>query len=115
MKSIVLLLMLLTTSVHAASHHPEDFLHSIQGSKTQGQKIYQHFCSNCHALKPLIPLGAPRLRQKNDWVKRLKHGMPSLIKNTQEGLNAMPARGGCFECTDEQLLAAIEYLLPRQK
>ena len=34
-----------------------------------------------------------------------------LLKHTEEGFNAMPPRGGCFECTDEQLLLALSEML----
>ena len=97
----------------AASHHPQDFLKSIAGSPDEGERIVQHYCSNCHALKPIIPLGAPRMGQPADWKGRIKQGRASLFKHTDEGLNAMPARGGCFECTDKQLMLAILALLPK--
>lgn len=115
MKSVGLVLLLLLTSfAHSETHHPQDFLQSIQGSKEEGKKIYEHFCVNCHALKPLIALGAPAIGVKKEWSDRLKKGMEAIFKNSSEGINAMPARGGCFECSDEQLKLAIEYLLPHR-
>lgn len=100
--------------VQAGSHKPEEFIKSIQGKKNEGEKIYQHFCANCHALKPLIPLGAPRIGVEVDWKNRLKKGINELLKHTDEGINAMPARGGCFECSDEQLVQAVAYMLPKK-
>lgn len=105
---------LLTIQVNANSHHPQEFLQSISGSKNEGEQIYQHFCVNCHAAKPLIPLGAPRIGEESDWKLRLKQGMDVLFKHTNEGLNAMPPRGGCFECTDKQLILSILFMLPKQ-
>lgn len=102
----------LPTIALAASHHPQDFLKSIAGSKNEGAEIVKHYCAMCHAEKPLIQLGAPRLGHRSDWEPRLQQGMDIILKHTDEGLNAMPARGGCFECTDKQLLLAIEALLP---
>src|SRR5690242_11589916 len=83
----------------AYAHKPQEFLKGIAGSKDEGLQIVNHFCSNCHALKPLIPLGAPRFGIKEEWSNRVKQGMSALFKHTDEGLNAMPPRGGCFECT----------------
>jgi len=40
--------------------------------------------------------------------------MPVLLEHTSEGFGAMPARGGCFECTDEQLELAILAMLPKK-
>lgn len=108
----ILLFWLLPSIAWAASHHPQDFLNSITGSKNEGEQIVKHYCAMCHAEKPLIELGAPRIKNRSDWEPRLQQGMDSIIQHTDEGLNAMPARGGCFECTDKQLRLAIEALLP---
>lgn len=99
----------------SASHHPQEFLKSIVGKKNEGEQIVQHYCANCHAAKPIIQLGAPRIGYRQDWVNRVKPGLDTLFKHTDEGFNAMPARGGCFECSDKQLLLAIYALLPNNK
>lgn len=99
----------------AASHHPQTFLNEISGSKDEGKRIVQHYCAMCHAEKPLVQLGAPTEKSLTAWELRLKQGMDVLFKHTEEGFNAMPARGGCFECTDEQLKLAITELLPTLK
>jgi len=113
---IIFYIILLTGNmpVNANSHHPQEFLQSISGTKNEGEQIYNHFCVNCHANKPLISLGAPRIGVKSDWQLRLKQGMEVLFKHTDEGMNAMPARGGCFECTDKQLMLAILFMLPKK-
>ena len=101
--------------VSAASHHPEDFLASIRGQPHEGQKIVQHFCSSCHAPKPLIQIGAPRMGVQQDWENRVKQGLQVLFEHTAAGYHAMPARGGCFECSDKQLKKAIKVLLSSDK
>jgi len=105
-------LLLNVNIAQTASHHPQDFLKQIAGSSDEGEQIVQHYCANCHAVKPLIPLGAPRIAYASDWDIRIKPGLNALFVHTDEGLNAMPARGGCFECTDKQLLLAIFAMLP---
>ncbi|KTC89700.1 c-type cytochrome [Fluoribacter dumoffii] len=112
--TIYTLVFLLLQPVYAETHHPQEFLQSISGDKNEGKEIYNHFCVNCHASKPLIPLGAPRIGNEADWKVRLQQGMKVLFEHTNEGLNAMPPRGGCFECTDKQLKRAIKYMLPKQ-
>ncbi|VEG90447.1 c-type cytochrome [Legionella spiritensis] len=101
------------TAALAATHNPETFLAKIKGSKDEGQQIVKEFCATCHAPKPLIELGAPKAQATNDWQPRIKKGLKQLLANTSEGINAMPPRGGCFECTDEQLELAILALLPK--
>lgn len=105
---------MLTIPVHAENHHPQEFLKKIAGDKHEGQLIYEHFCINCHAQKPLIALGAPKIGNEEDWNGRVKKGLNALYENTNEGFNAMPPRGGCFECSDEQLVLAIITMLPKK-
>ena len=112
-KSIITTLAcLFTSTIWAASHHPQDFLKEIAGSKTEGTQLVQHYCAMCHAEKPMIQLGAPTIGQHAAWDPRFKQGIDSLLKHSEEGFNAMPARGGCFECSDKQLMLAILAMLP---
>ena len=96
----------------ANSHHPQAFLDQVVGTLNEGYEIVEHFCSTCHAPKPMLPLGAPRMGMASDWRARLDQGLERLFKHADEGLRAMPPRGGCFECTDKQLWLAIAALLP---
>ncbi len=103
------------SNLFSATHHPQTFLEAIKGSKTEGAEIVSHYCASCHALKPLIEVGAPKYRQKNEWQLRIAQGFPVLFQHTIEGLNAMPPRGGCFECSDQQLRLAILELLDEEQ
>lgn len=98
----------------AQTHHPETFLESIRGKPDEGIQIVNQFCINCHASKPLVNLGAPRIGVRDDWSFRLKQGIEAMFTHTAEGYNTMPARGGCFECDDTQLRKAIMALLPQE-
>jgi cytochrome c5 len=111
----VIILYFLSLTCMAATHHPQDFLSSIAGSKDEGNKIVMHYCITCHAEKPIIPLGAPRIHNKDDWQPRLKQGLNALFKSSNKGKNFMPARGGCFECSDQQLMLAIKALISQEK
>jgi cytochrome c5 len=42
---------------------------------------------------------------------RRQLGLDILLNITVNGVGAMPARGGCFECSDEQLRTTIRYIL----
>lgn len=95
-------------------HRPQAFLDSIEDKKNPGELIYQDFCALCHAEKPMIKLNAPRIGVKADWKEPLKQTIDEMLERIDEGLGAMPPRGGCFECTDQQLKAAIIYMLPKK-
>jgi len=108
---LILLAGSIATSAMANTHHPQQFLKSVRGKKDEGAQIVAHFCANCHAEKPMIPLGAPRQGIDAEWRHRVEQALQALLDHTCEGINAMPPRGGCFECEDEQLILAIKSML----
>jgi cytochrome c5 len=110
---IVFILMILSLKAFPASHNPQQLLESIRGTPDEGEQIVQSFCVTCHGVKPLINLGAPKIGVENDWKDRVKQGLDRLFEHTDQGYGAMPARGGCFECSDQQLRLAILAMLPK--
>ena len=51
-----------------------------------------------------------------EWEIRLEKGFETLVDNTINGLNGiMPARGLCADCSDEQLISIVEYMLSESK
>ena len=103
------------TDVDKKFHHPQQFIKKLKQSKNPGKKVYQAFCANCHNANPLIPVGAPKFRHEDDWRARLVKSNEFIFKNVDSGIGIMPARGGCFECSDSDLKAAIQYMLPQIK
>lgn len=92
-------------------HSPVSFVTSLKGDPKAGRKIFKEFCGCCHDRDPIINLNAPRIDEKQKWQALKKLGIPSLLKLTVQGNGAMPARGGCFECSDQQLKEAIHYMI----
>lgn len=92
-------------------HYPALFVKQLAGDPDAGRKIFNEFCSACHAKEPAIDIHAPRIGDKQAWDARRKLGMTILLQLTIKGVGAMPARGGCFECSDKDLEQAINYLL----
>jgi len=92
-------------------HYPATFVKQLKGDPRAGEKIYKEFCATCHAKQPIVDVHAPLIGDKKAWDIRQKMGMPALLKLTIHGVGAMPARGGCFECSDEQLKETIRYLM----
>lgn len=76
-----------------------------------GEQIYEKYCSVCHRAGVA---GAPKFRDETDWVPRLaKADMTELVAIAMKGLNAMPPKGTCVECTEADLRAAITYMVPQ--
>ncbi|MBV1790319.1 c-type cytochrome [Marinobacterium sp. D7] len=72
-----------------------------------GEAIYNSACVACHG----TGIG-PMVHMKGAWQARLeaKGGVDGLLESAKQGLNAMPPMGGCNDCSDEQLRAAITYM-----
>ena len=74
-----------------------------------GKAIYERYCFSCHAAGTA---GAPKLGDAPAWELRLANGREHLLRTTIEGIApGMPARGLCFDCSDEELDSAIDYIL----
>ena len=55
--------------------------------------------------------GAPVIGNADQWAPRIDKGMDTLIDHAINGFNAMPAKGGCASCSDEEIVAAIEHII----
>jgi len=73
-----------------------------------GEKIYNSYCFACHATGAV---GAPIKGDAQAWQPRLAQGNNILLKHAIEGLNAMPARGTCADCSDDEITTAVEFLI----
>ena len=98
-------------SGEAATHRPMTFLNKIQNTPNEEEQIFNHFCITCHAEQPMINLGAPRIHHPEDWQQRVSQGLEQILQHVNQGYRAMPARGGCFECTDRQLHRTVLFML----
>ncbi len=73
-----------------------------------GEAIYTNKCRACHDYGVA---GAPRYGNSEVWAGRLTKGLDVLYKNSINGIRAMPARGGCYACSDDDIKAAVDYIL----
>lgn len=67
---------------------------------------YDKSCAFCHASGAA---GAPKVGDAAAWKPRLAKGQDALLKSVKNGLNAMPAKGMCNDCTDAEFKALIQY------
>ena len=88
----------------AAADKPAD----TQTASVDGQKIYQKTCQACHLVGVA---GAPKLGDKAAWAPRIAKGNDALLSSVKNGLNAMPPKGTCMSCSEDELRAAIVYMV----
>lgn len=73
-----------------------------------GQKVCQTYCQACHAAGVA---GAPKLGDKEAWAPRIAKGEDALLVSLNKGLNAMPPKGACMSCSEDELRAALDYMV----
>jgi cytochrome c5 len=69
---------------------------------------YMLSCFACHSSGAA---GAPIVGNAEEWAPRMEKGMDAVVANAINGLNTMPPRGLCFDCTDDDLVALVEYMV----
>jgi cytochrome c5 len=77
-----------------------------------GKKVYTEVCSICHQEGKL---GAPRLGDKAAWAPIIKKNIDTLVLHTIKGYKGMPAKGACYNCSDNDLIAAVIYMVHESK
>lgn len=71
------------------------------------EETYKKTCSVCH---DAAVAGAPKTGDAEAWKPRLDKGMDVMIGSVNNGLNAMPPKGMCMDCSDEDYAALIKYM-----
>lgn len=76
-----------------------------------GEEVYTTKCSTCHATGAA---GAPKYGT-GDWAPRAAKGIETLYVSAISGFKGMPAKGMCFDCSDDELKAAVDYMIDGSK
>lgn len=77
-----------------------------------GEEIYGKACTTCHAAGLA---GAPKMGDAAAWAPRIAKGMDALYTSAINGLNGMPAKGMCFDCSDDEMKVAVDYMVNNSK
>ena len=86
------------------------------GGTTDGKTIYTSLCHSCHDSGVA---GAPKVGDKPEWAARVAEGLETLDKHAIDGYTGktgvMPARGGNPSLSDEQVKAAVAWMVDQSK
>ena len=81
-----------------------------------GKSIYGKTCAMCHAAGVA---GAPKPGDKADWGPRIAQGQAVLDKHALEGFTGakgmMPARGGAAALSDDEVKAAVQFMVAQSQ
>ena len=79
----------------------------VASEPRSGEDVYGAACSACHNTGIL---NAPKKGDKAAWDTRLAKGLDVTLSNAIKGINAMPPKGNCATCSDDEILNAIKYM-----
>lgn len=80
-----------------------------QPTLKRGKQVYVNACIICH--QDMV-MGAPRIGDGANWAMRLKStGLTGLYRHAIYGYNSMPVRGACVTCSDNDIIAGVNYIL----
>ena len=77
-----------------------------------GSEVYAAACAACHDTGAA---GAPKNGDTAAWSGRIDKGMETLVSHAINGFNAMPAKGGCSSCSDEEIELAVEMMVEQSQ
>ena len=79
-------------------------------AQAQPNAIENRYNQSCFACHGTGAAGAPRKGDVEAWKPRLAKGMDVMLENTKNGYKAMPPKGMCFDCSDEEYVALIQFM-----
>ena len=83
---------------------------AVSTGPRSGEDVYNAACMACHSTGAA---GAPKLGEPADWADRITKGVDELYNSGINGLagTGMMAKGGCMNCSDDEVKAAVDYML----
>lgn len=77
-----------------------------------GKAVYEKTCFVCHASGVA---NAPKLGDKAAWAPRVATGKDALVKSVLTGKGAMPPKAGNGELSEDEIKAAVDFMLSAAK
>lgn len=96
----------------AAAEAPKADDKAADATKIDGEKVYKGLCMSCHDAGVA---GSPKLGDKTAWEPRIATGMDALYESTIKGKGTMPAKGGNPALSDDEVKAAVDYMVAQVK
>jgi len=103
-------------SSSTASKIVDTLIPAASADTGKGKSVYDTTCFACHGTGVA---GAPKLGDKAAWADRIAKGADTLHKHAIEGFQGksgvMPPKGGNMSMPDEDIKAAVDYMVEQSK
>lgn len=82
------------------------------GGGMSADDVVGKFCSTCHGPAMAAAMQAPAIGDSAAWQARaeVSGGLDGLLKNAISGIRAMPPKGTCATCSDDDIKGAIQKM-----
>ena len=87
---------------------------AASGSVAGGEAVYKQACVSCHMTGAA---GAPKVGDVSAWQPRIARGVDALVQSAIAGVpgTAMVSKGACNACSDDDIRAAVEYMIAQSR
>jgi len=80
------------------------------GDLAKGEQVFNANCVSCHGAGVM---GAPKLGDKAAWEPRIAKGKDTVYTNALNGVKLMPPKGGNASLKDEDVKAAVDFMMSK--
>ena len=98
------------TQQQTATSTPQQAAASPQ--KADGKAVYDKVCIACHQVSVA---NSPKLGDQAAWAPRIKTGMDSLVQSVIKGKGAMPPKAGNPALSEQEIRAAVDFMVSQSK
>ena len=83
---------------------------AVASAGRSGEDVYNAACMACHSAGIA---GAPKVGDQVAWAGRISKGMDALYDSGINGVvgTGMIARGGCADCSDDEIRLAVDFMV----
>ena len=100
----------------AAEEMPADTSTEASGGSADGETVFNGLCVNCHGVAALASM-IPQAGDAAAWGPRIEKGIETLYKHALHGftgdMGMMPAKGGNPALSDDEVKAAVDYIVSK--
>jgi cytochrome c5 len=85
---------------------------AVPALAADGKAVYDKTCAACHASGVA---NAPKLGDKAAWGPRMAAGKDAMVASVVKGKGAMPAKAGVASLSEDDIKAAVDFMLAAAK